>query len=295
MNRGEPHRLRTGSPAHYCTAQWVGLCFSAIAPLYPRLFQLGRFAIPTYGALTALALVAALAALLHFARRLALDANKLWNLGLIGILTTLIAERLLLAVAYFGAFRAHPFWVLGITASHSGWIFPVAVVTGFAAATLYVLAEGLPYLRVLDCVAPCAALGLTLNRIGAFLAGLDYGLPSAQAWGVRYTSRIAAFWYQTPLGVRLYPVQLYEALASLLIFLALCWWLPRRTQDGELAGLSLFLCGVSAFFLDFYCAAVQSSLFAHQAAFALMVIASAALLLRRKSGGYTVENDASHT
>jgi len=263
--------------------------------LYPRLFQLGRFAIPTYGAFTALALVAALVALLQFARRLALDANKLWNLGLIAILTTLIAERLLLAVAYFGAFRAHPFWVLGITTSHSGWIFPVAVVMGFAAATLYVLAEGLSFLRVLDCIAPCAALGLALNRTGAFLAGLDYGLPSAQAWGVRYSSRIAAFWYHTPLGVRLYPVQLYEAITSLLIFLTLCWWLPRRTQDGELAGSWLFLFGLTGFFLDSHRAAVQSSLFARQATFALMVISSAALLISRKSDGYTVDNDASHT
>jgi phosphatidylglycerol---prolipoprotein diacylglyceryl transferase len=262
--------------------------------LYPRLFQLGRFAIPTYGAFTALALVAALAALLHFARRLALDANKLWNLGLIAILTTLIAERLLLAIAYFSVFRAHPFWVLGITASHSGWIFPVAVVMGFAAASLYVLAEGLPFLRVLDCVAPCAALGLALNRMGAFLAGLDYGLPSAQAWGVRYSSRIAAFWYHTPLGVRLYPIQLYEAVTSLLIFAALCWWLPRRPQDGELAGSWLFLFGLAGFFLNLYRATVQGNLFVHQTVCVFMVIASAGFLLRRKSGGYTVENDASH-
>jgi phosphatidylglycerol---prolipoprotein diacylglyceryl transferase len=262
--------------------------------LYPRLFQLGRFAIPTYGAFTALALVAALAALLHFARRLALDANRLWNLGLIGILTTMIAERLLLAVAYFGAFRAHPFWVLGITANRGGWIFPLAIVIGFAAATLYVLAEGLPFLRVIDCIALCAALGLALNRTGAFLAGLDYGLPSGRAWGVTYSSRIAAFWYHTPLGVRLYPVQLYEAVTSILIFAALCWWLSRRTQDGELAGAWLFLSGLAGFFLNFYRATVQGSFLPHQVVCVFMVNASAAFLLRRKSGGYTVENDASH-
>jgi prolipoprotein diacylglyceryltransferase len=262
--------------------------------LYPRLVQIGRFAIPTYGALTALALVAALAALLHFSRRLELDANKLWNAGLIAILTTLIAERLLLAVAYFHAFRAHPFWVLGLTASRGGWIFPLAVVIGFASATLYALAEGLPFLRVLDCSTLCAAVGLALNRTGAFLAGLDYGLPAAHAWGVTYTSRIAGFWYHTPLGVRLYPVQLYEAVASMLIFAALCGWLPRRTQDGELAGAWLSLSGLAGFFLNFYRATVQSDLFAHQAVCVFMVIASAAFLLRGKSGIYTVENDASH-
>lgn len=266
--------------------------------MYPRLFQFGHYAIPTYGAFTALALVAALAALLHFARRLALDANKLWNLGLIGILTALIAARLLLVAAYFSAFRQHPFWVLGLTANRSSWIDAVTVLLGFAAAILYALAEGLPILRVLDCIAPSAALALVLNRTGAFFAGIDYGVAAPHAWGVTYTSRIAALWYHTPLGVRLYPVQLYEAIASLVIFALLAWWLPRRTQDGELWGAWLFLSGFAGFFLAFYGAAGQSQWILRPSEAVLMVTASAAFLVCRKSGndtgGYTVVDDSPH-
>jgi phosphatidylglycerol:prolipoprotein diacylglycerol transferase len=267
---------------------------SAKIPLYPRLFQLGHFAIPTYGAFTALALVAALAALMHFARRLNLDANKIWNLGLIGILTTLVIARLLLVTAYFSAFRRHPFWILGLTANRSTWIDTVAVCLGFAGAILYALAEGLPILRMLDCIAPAAALALVLNRTGAFLSGVDYGLPAAHGWSIVYTSRIAPFWYRTPLGVRLYPVQLYQAIASLAILGILAGWLPRRTQDGELWGAWLFLSGVSSFFLNFYRPPAQSQWVIPQPVAVAMVIASAAFLLRRKSGGYTVENDSSH-
>jgi phosphatidylglycerol---prolipoprotein diacylglyceryl transferase len=260
--------------------------------LYPRLFQFGHFAIPTYGAFTALALVAALVVLPNFAQRLSLGANKLWNLGLIGILTTLIAARLLLVAAHLSAFRRHPFWVLGLAVNRSAWIFFIAALLGFAAAALYALAEGLPILRVLDCAAPAAALGLVLNRIGAFLAGLDYGIPAAHAWGVTYTSRIAAVWYHTPIDVKLYPVQLYEAVASLAVFGLLTWWLPRRTQDGELAGSWLLLVGVAGYFFDFFRATSQHQLFLHQTIFALMVATSPAFLLRRKLPGYTVENDA---
>jgi phosphatidylglycerol---prolipoprotein diacylglyceryl transferase len=261
--------------------------------LYPRLFQFGHFAIPTYGAFTALALVAFLVAVLQFARRVGLNAHKLWNLGLIGILTSLIAARLLLAAAYFSAFRAHPFWVLGLASSRSVWISPVAVIVGFSAATLYALAEGLPILRTLDCIAPCAALAVVLNRTGAYLAGLNYGLPAApRSWAVTYTSCIAALWYHTPLGEKLYPVQLYQALASLIIFGVLSSWLPRRRQNGELVGLWLLLSAFTGFFLESYRAEPQGSLFAHQLAFVLMVIAGAAFLLRWKFGGYTVENDA---
>ena len=256
--------------------------------MYPRLFQFGHFAIPTYGAFSALALVAALAALMHFARRLNLDANKIWTLGLIGILTTLVVARLLLVTAYFSAFRRHPFWILGLTANRSTWIDTVALCLGFAAAILYALAEGLPILRMLDCIAPAAAL--VLNRTGAFLSGVDYGLPAAHGWSIVYTSRIAAFWYRTPLGVRLYPVQLYQAIASLVILGILAGWLPRRTQDGELWGAWLFLSGGSSFFLNFYSASAQSQWIIPQPVAVAMVIASPAFLLLRKSGGYTVED-----
>jgi phosphatidylglycerol---prolipoprotein diacylglyceryl transferase len=264
--------------------------------LYPRLFQFGHFAIPTYGAFTALALVAALAALLVFARRLVLDANKVWNLGLIAILTTLIAARLLLAILYFRAFRQHPMWVLGLAANRTSFLDTIAVIIGFSAAILYALAEGLPILRTLDCIAPSAALAVILNRIGAFLAGLDYGLPEAHGWSVTYTSRLAALWYHTPLGVRLYPVQLYESIASLTILAILLWWLPRRRQDGELWGAWLFLSGLTGFFLAFYRAANQTQWTLQQPVAVVMVVASAIFLLQRKSvnrtGGYTEKDDS---
>lgn len=250
--------------------------------LYPRLFQFGHFAIPTYGAFTALALVSALAALRYFAHRLGLNANKAWNLGLIGILTALIAARLLLVIVHFHAFRRQPFWVLGVTAVHSSWIDEFALAIGFAAAILYALAEGLPILRTLDCIAPSAALAIVFNRAGALFAGLDYGLPAAHARGITYTNLIANFWYGTPLGIKLYPVQIYEALASLAILVGLIWWLPRRTQDGELWGTWLFLYGAAVFFLAFYRAADQTHWVLHQPIAIFMVIASAAFLLRRR-------------
>ncbi len=251
--------------------------------MHPRLFQFGHFAIPTYGAFTALALVTALFALRYFARRMGLDANRVWNLGLIAILVTLVATRLLLVAVDFHGFARHPFWVLGLTASHATWVAAIAVAVGAGAAVLYALAEGLPILRVLDCVALAAALAIALNRVGAFLAGLDYGLPDTHAWGVVYTSLIATFWYGTPSGIRLYPVQMYEAAASLLVFIILARRLPRRAQDGELWGAWLFFYGAAGYFLAFYRAVDQTQWALRQPVAIAMVVVSAAFLLRRRS------------
>ena len=268
--------------------------------MYPRLAQFGPLAIPTYGAFTALALVAALASLSLLARRLQLSASKLWNLGLIAILTALIGSRLLVVAEFFSVFREHPFWVLGLAANRAApWVQPAAVLLGIAAALLYILAEGLPFLRVLDCVASAATISLTISSIGAFLAGVNYGLPADHAWAVTYTSPYAHLWYLTPLGIRLYPVQIYQAIAFLVILAGLLWRLPYRRHDGELAGIWLFLAGLSAFFIELYRASTPSHLIIHQAICVAMVLASSALLLRRKSRSpiapaYNVVDDPQH-
>jgi prolipoprotein diacylglyceryltransferase len=113
---------------------------------------------------------------------------------------------------------------------------------------------------------------------------------------VTYNSLLAAIWYRTPLGVSLYPVQLYEALTSLILFILLWWWLPRSRQDGELWGTWLFLHGVAAYFLAFYRTPGQSqSQWAlRQPLAVLMVIASIPFLLRGKSDKYTEKDDSSH-
>jgi phosphatidylglycerol:prolipoprotein diacylglycerol transferase len=265
--------------------------------LHPLLFQIGHFAIPTYGACTALALVAALAALRYFASLVGLNSNGMWNLGLIAIVTVLVASRLLLVAVHFREFCQHPFWILGLTANHSAWMNSASLSIGLAAAVLYGAAEGLPVLRTLDCVAPAVALAVGLNRIGAFIAGLDYGLLTVQPWHVIYTSPIAAFWYGTPLGVALAPVQLNNALVSLILFLGLLWWLPRRMQDGELWGAWLFLYGVAGYFLAFHRAVTQTQWAIRSPVAIAMVIGSLGFLLRRKSrlssDSYTVGDDTS--
>jgi len=260
--------------------------------VHPRLLQFGHVAIPTYGALTALALVVALAASVYFARRLALDPNKVWNLCLTGTLTTLIGARLLLVVVHFSAFRQHPFWIIGLTGMHDAWIAPVSVLLGIAAAILYALAEGLPLLRVADCLAPAITLAFTINRIGAYIAGLDFGTPATLPWSVVYTSRLAALWYHTPLGVPLHPIQLYDAAASLIAFAILVSGRHRR-QDGELAGFVLILFGPASSWLRLYRANQHAPVLSLTLDIVILLIGGALWLDRRsKRGSYTSTDDS---
>lgn len=259
--------------------------------MHPLLFHTGNLAIPTYGVLTAAALLAALALCGQRARHAGLPSNQAWNLGLTAILAALFTSRLLVVATHMHLFAQHPFWVLGLATVHGGWVAVGGAMAGLATATLYALAEGLPLLRMADAAAPSAALGFAINRVGAFGAGLAWGTPTTLPWGVTYRSAVAWLWYRTPLGTRLHPVQLYDAAASLAI-LGLLLWMGRGAtarRAGELAGAWLFLYGVCRFFLDLLRGdAVREpalgGLFTLTQALALLaVVAGGALWLRRET------------
>lgn len=268
--------------------------------MHPFLFHFGNLAIPTYGVLTAAALLAALGVAVWQAQRLGLAGEKVWNLGLIAILGALFGSRLLLIATHFSTFRAHPFWVLGLTSISGTGIALGGAAIGLAAAVLYALAEGLPLAATADALAPAAALAFALNRVGAFCGGLAWGRPTRLPWGVTYRKIVAWLWYRTPLGIRLHPVQLYDA--------ALLLAMGRRSvrtqhgvadsgtadagivsarpaRAGEIAGAFLFLYGVGRFFIEFFRGdethLLGGFLTLPQILSVLAVVAGSALWLRR--------------
>ncbi len=139
---------------------------------------------PTYGVLAALGLVAALLAARVFARWVNLDPDKVWNLGLITVLTALFGSKLLLILVNWSDFRAHPMWMLGLTTIRSGGIFAGGLVLAFCAGIAYALYTHLPLRRTMDAAAPALALGHAIGRLGCFAAGCCYGRPTTLPWGV---------------------------------------------------------------------------------------------------------------
>lgn len=253
--------------------------------MYPRLFQFGRLAVPTYGVFSAIALVVALSLAMRVARKLALPPESIWNLGLYTLLAGLIASRLLMVGTHFALFRYNPLWLLGLSPTYIPWIPWVSTAIALAVAWLYLKAEELPLRATLDAYAPALTAGFAIQSIGAFLAGANYGTPTHSAIAVTYSSTYAANWYQTPLHMHLVPVQLYHAGACLAILAGLLLWLPRRKQTGELGGLWLLAYGLTVFFLEFYRGhATTSGLFTPMQRVAIAaVILSGVLLWKRSS------------
>lgn len=223
--------------------------------VHPRLFQLGYVAIPSSGVFTAIAILGGLLVARSTAHRLSLDSERVWDAGVAGVLTALLAPRLILIFTHWADFRDHPVWMLGLVSVRSPFAIAAGLAVAIAISGLFIYFAALPLRRTLDAFAPGLTLGWAVYWVGAYLAGSPFGTPTSLPWAVTYTSRLASIWSHTPLGTPLHPVQLYFALIALALF-ALSVWLLRtaatsRIRDGEVMGACLFLFGLSTFFLDF--------------------------------------------
>jgi phosphatidylglycerol:prolipoprotein diacylglycerol transferase len=121
---------------------------------------------------------------------------------------------------------------------YGGFLLAVACLIVFAKV------RRIPVLGGLDAMAPALALGYAVGRVGCFLVGDDYGVPSGVPWAVAFPEGAP------PTDVRVQPTQVYETLASAAIF---GWvWARRRTagRDGQVVGEWFVLAGLERLLVE---------------------------------------------
>jgi phosphatidylglycerol:prolipoprotein diacylglycerol transferase len=94
----------------------------------------------------------------------------------------------------------------------------------------------------LDCVTPALALGLSIGRVGCFLAGCDGGIATRLPWSVSFPSGTSSYSTQlrdglidrtASLSLPSHPTQLYESIFALVAFGLLWRVLSRKHWPGE--------------------------------------------------------------
>src|SRR5581483_9686853 len=126
--------------------------------MFPKLFQLGSFSVPTYGLLVAAAFLAALWMTSRFARTRGLDVEKIVNLGVYCALVGMLGAKLLM-IALDPEFRAHPLEIFSFSTLQSAGIFFGGFLLALAFAYVYMRRQGLPALQTSDLFAPGVAIG----------------------------------------------------------------------------------------------------------------------------------------
>jgi phosphatidylglycerol:prolipoprotein diacylglycerol transferase len=216
--------------------------------MFPILFHIGRFSLPSYGLLVALAFLAALWMASHFAKQQGLDGKKIVDLGVYCALTGMLGAKLLM-IALDPEYRAHPMEVFSFATLQSAGIFFGGFIAALLFAFFYMRAQHLPVLRTSDIFAPGLALGHGIGRLGCFAAGCCWGNPTHLPWAVTFTNPDATT--GVPLGIPLHPTQLYEAFAEGVICLILLARMRRPHQAGGIIGLYLVLYGLVRFGVEF--------------------------------------------
>ncbi len=220
--------------------------------MYPRLIEIGHFSLPTYGVMAALGLIFGLMLIVHVGREQGLDPEKLWNLGIIAVLSGIIGAKILYIFNEMGYYRDHPGELFSFSTLQAGGVWSGGVVLALILCIWYMRRNDMPVLRTCDVFAPGLALGHAFGRVGCFAAGCCFGKETHVPWAVTFHNPLANEIVGTPLGVPLHPTQLYEMVVELANCLFLVWLIKRKKFEGEIIGTYLIIYGIARYFIEFF-------------------------------------------
>ncbi|NJM25509.1 MAG: prolipoprotein diacylglyceryl transferase [Bacteroidia bacterium] len=121
----------------------------------------------------------------------------------------------------------------------------------FAVPTMlwYFKKQKLPTYQMLDVMAITTCLVHMFGRLGCFLAGCCYGLPTSSIFGVTFTDPACM---ANPKGTPLHPTQLYEAGYIFLVMAGLLIFKKYKKFHGQLFLLYLILYAVGRSVLEIF-------------------------------------------
>jgi len=210
--------------------------------------HIGSFSLPTYGFMAAMGLIFALLLIVKLGREQGIDPDKLWNLGLIAILSGIFGAKILYLITDWDA-RQH-IWSLGTL--QAGGVWSGGLLLALAMCIWYMRVNRMPVLRTCDVFAPGLALGHAFGRVGCFAAGCCYGRETHVPWSVTFHNPLANEIVGTPLGIPLHPTQLYEMVLELANCVFLVWLIRRKKFEGEIIGTYMIIYGIGRYFIEFF-------------------------------------------
>lgn len=213
------------------------------------LFHLyGPFSIHSYGLSIAIGLLIFIY-LVKRDKRFALlnmtDA-KFTKILFVSIITAILGGRILFLIEnpelFLSPLDLLTFWQGGF--SILGTVIAVALVIPWYLRYLHI-----PIVGMLDLTSIYAPLLQSISRIGCFLAGCCYGLPTTQPWGIMYTDPGS----EAPLYLCLHPAQLYSSMGLMVIF-AFMYFVAQRILPvpGQLTCMYIMLISMERFMVDFW-------------------------------------------
>jgi len=196
--------------------------------VHPVLFKLGSITIYTYGFCIAMgALLGFLYMYRQGKKQYGITFDQSNNLFILLVAAGVVGGKLFMIFEDPSLYLSQPKKLF----SGSGFVFYGSLLTTIPVMLWYFKKIKVPVLGMLDVMAAVTCIVHGFGRIGCFMAGCCYGLPTDGFLSVVFTSPVCQ---AEPLNTPLYPTQLFEAtfIFSLLILLFV---LKKKKQfDGQL-------------------------------------------------------------
>ncbi len=215
----------------------------------PVALQLGPLAIRWYGLMYLLAFAAFYllgrwrVTRTHHGPATGLKPSDVEDLLFHGVLGVVLGGRLGYVLFYKPAYYLqHPLEVFAVW--QGGMAFHGGLVGVLVACAWFARRRGLPFLVLMDFVAPLVPIGLATGRLGNFINGELWGRATDLPWAMVFP--------QSGSPVPRHPSQLYQFAGEGLLLFALVWWFSSRPRPvGRVSGLFLLGYGTLRFLAEF--------------------------------------------
>lgn len=214
--------------------------------LDPTIFSFGHLHIGWYGTMIAVGVGVALWLTAREAKRRGIVPDEVWNASLWVVAAGIVGARLFHVVDNWSTYAANPAAIFGT----AGLAIYGALIGGVAALAVYAHVRRLSLWRLLDAAAPAVPLAQAIARIGCFINGDNYGVPTNPPlpWSVVWTNPNSMVPDHT---IAYQPAQLYEMAWDLVVF-GIVWKLRDRVRgEGVLFLIYATLYSFGRFFISF--------------------------------------------
>lgn len=209
--------------------------------MHPILAKIGPLCIYSYGLMVALGFAVAMLLAYREAERFGINKDKIIDFGIVILLGGLAGARLFYILMNLDYYAANPAEIINLT--KGGLVWYGGFLLGVLIGIIFVRRNKINFWDGADLMAPFLALAQSIGRIGCFLNGCCYGIPAPKGYilGVIFPHD----------SVIRYPVQIYESVALLILFLILRRWQGSRHFKGEIFLGYAMLYSLARFLLEF--------------------------------------------
>ncbi len=268
--------------------------------MYPVLFSIRGFEITSFGLMMFMSFITAAWILGKQLERYGYPRSIAWDVLAWVAIGGILGAKLYYLALHWEDLAANP--VRELT-SRGGLVWYGGLTGGVVAYYLQVRAKKLPVALMFDATAPALAFAYAVGRLGCFLVGDDYGVPTDRWVGIAFPKGSPPSTAENlrAIGVdvapeipgdavlRVHPTQLYEIGLALVMF-AILWRLGRsRLHQGQLFALYMMLYAVERFLIEFVRAKgdrLLLGLSTSQVASVILLSAGIALWTRRRQAPF---------